>query len=139
MKRIINFGYLKRKHFRDKAKIRSISNNLSNSFDNAFITASLTLKKSLNEAEKRKDILTEQTNQIISEISNSSSERFEIENSDFDPSEKEQTIFKDLGESEWLIESNKDSGLVITSAKCYEALAMRLLGLAGKSILSSSH
>lgn len=117
MKRILNFGYLKRKHFRDKTKIRSISNNLSNSFDNAFTMASATLLEGLNEAESRKDILTEQTNQILSEIENSTPEQFEIEHFDFEPSEKEQTIFEELGESEWLIESNKDSLLSLSEMR----------------------
>ncbi len=117
MKRILNFGYLKRKHFRDKAKIRSISNNLSNSFDNAFLTASATLLKSLNEAKSRKDILTAQTNQILSEIENSSPESFEIENLDFEPSQKEQALFEELGENEWLIESNNDSLLSLSEMR----------------------
>ena len=117
MKRILNFGYLKRKHFRDKAKIRSISNNLSNSFDIAFTTASATLQKKLNEAESRKNILTSQTNQILSEIENSSPEPFEIENLDFEPSEKEQALFEKLGESEWLIESNKNSLLSLAEMR----------------------
>jgi len=109
MKRILNFGHLKRKHFRDKTKIRRISSNISNSFDNAFSTASATLKKSLNEAESRNNILTEQTNKILTEIENSTPESFEVEFLDFEPSEKEQKAFEELGESEWLVESNKDS------------------------------
>ncbi len=107
MKRVLNFGSLKRKHYRDKAKIRSISNNLSSSFDIAFSTASATLKKKLNEAESRKDILTAQTNQILSDI----------ENLDSEPLEEEQTIFEELGESEWIIESNKDSLLSLAEMR----------------------
>ena len=107
MTHISDFAYLTRKNYRDKAKISYISNNLSNSFDKAFKIASTTLLKSLSEAESKKDMLTEQANGILSEI----------ENYNLEQSNNIDTIVEELGDSNWLIESNKASLLSISEMR----------------------
>ncbi len=108
MKRIPTFRYLKRKHFLDKNKIRSVSTNLSNSFDNAYTTASTILKKSLIEAESLQIALEGQIDKILDKIEISEN---------FEPSEKDEKIAKELGEKESLIESNNDSLLSLSEMR----------------------
>ena len=108
MKRIPTFRYLKRKHFLDKNKIRSVSTNLSNSFDNAYTTASTILKKSLSEAESLQIALEGQIDKILDKIEISEN---------FEPSEKDEKIAKELGEKESLIESNNDSLLSLSEMR----------------------
>jgi hypothetical protein len=104
MKRTNLRDKLKKKCYRDKLAIQSISESIRDSFDKAYDIASTAIREQIAEGNEKNETIAEKINSITFEDGNQ-------------PSEEELSAFDEFGENAYAIHSNEDALLSLSEMR----------------------
>lgn len=104
MKRTTLRDKLKKKYYRDKIAIESISESIRDSFDKAYEIAATAIREQIAEGNEKSEIIAEKINAITFE-------------EDTQPSEEELRAFDEFGENAYSIHSNEDALLSLAEMR----------------------